>query len=369
MSEDNTTYVGLDVHKSTIAVARLIPGARRPEVWEVPHTEAEIRRLSRKLLQRSAGRVECAYEAGCCGYALQRRLVKQGVACQVVAPSLVPVKPGERIKTDRRDAAKLAEHLRAGLLTEVHPPSSAEEAVRDLVRCRDDARLDLMRCRHRISKMLLRQGLSAPECSKWTKKHQLWLHTVRFEHEADQAAFDDYLLAVEQVADRLKALDSRLEAVAQKEPYAERVGWLRCFRGIDTLTAISLLAELHDFSRFRGPRELMSYLGLVPSEHSSGARHRRGGITKAGNRHVRRLLVEAAWHNRHRPLVGVTLKKRRVGQPAAVIAVADRAQQRLSARFVRLVLGRGKPSTTVAVALARELAGFLWAILRVPQPV
>jgi transposase len=209
--------------------------------------------------------------------------------------------------------------------------------------------------------------VSAPDCKAWTQKHERWLNQVRLEHAADQAVFDDYLLALVQVGERIKALDRRLDEVAQQEPYAERVGWLRCFRGIDTLTAISVLAELHEISRFRSARHLMSYLGLVPSEHSSGGRQSRGGITKAGNRHLRRLLIEAAWHGRHRPTVGEALKKRRVGQPAAVIALADRAQQRLSARFVRLVFGSKKPPTSAVVALARELAGFIWAVLQQPR--
>ncbi|HEX4952382.1 MAG TPA: IS110 family transposase [Thermoanaerobaculia bacterium] len=364
MSHDSTTYVGLDVHKASIAVAVFRPGSSQAEVWEMAHEEAGVRRLARKLLRAAPGRVECAYEAGCCGYALQRRLIQEGVACRVVAPSLVPVKPGARIKTDRRDAVKLAESLRADTLTEVHPPTPAEEALRDLVRCRETAREDLLRCRHRLSKMLLRRGLAAPGRSRWTQAHHRWLRTMVFEHLAEQRAFESYLLAMDQAEARLKQLDHQLEEVAQQAPHAERVAWLRCFRGIATLTAIGVLAELHGFERFGSPRKLMSYLGLVPGEHSSGEKHRRGGITKAGNRHVRRLLIEAAWHARLRPVISEALKKRREGQPAAVIALADRAQQRLSARYYRLVIGRGKPPTTVAVAVARELAGFLWAVLR-----
>ncbi len=283
--------------------------------------------------------------------------------CEVVAPSLIPFKPGERIKSDRRDARKLAELLRAGLLTEVHAPTQDEEAVRDLCRCREDAREDLTRVRHRMSKFLLRRGCTYNLTRKaWGRLHRQWLRGLKFERAADQAIFDDYLLAIEQVEERLCSLDARLGSIAEQEPYREPVAWLRCFRGIDTTTALSLVAELHDFRRFTSARALMAYLGLVPSEHSSGEGRRRGAITKTGNRHVRRLLVETAWHYRHRPTVGLTLRRRRHGQPARVIALADRAQQRLCRRYARMA-ARGKPHNKIVVAIARELVGYLWATL------
>lgn len=317
----------------------------------------------RRLEQRGQGEIECVYEAGPCGYTLQRQLRAAGIGCQVVAPSLIPVKPGERIKTDRRDARKLAEHLRAGLLTEVHPPSEADEAARDLCRCREDAKEDLMRVRHRLSKMLLRRGRVYRAGQNWTKRHREWLRGQRFEHAADQAVFEDYLLAIEQLEERVVRLDERLREVASTDPYRDRVGWLRCFRGIDTVAALTIVAELHDFARFRSPRHLMAYLGLVPSEHSSGQSTHRGAITKSGNRHVRRMLVQVAWHYRHRPAVGAVLRKRRHGQPAAILALADGAQQRLHRRYHRLLLARRKPHQKVVIAVARELVGFLWAAL------
>jgi len=281
----------------------------------------------------------------------------------VVAPSLIPRKPGVHIKTDRRDAKKLAEMLRAGLLTEVHPPTPEEEAIRDLCRCREDARHDVLRARHRLLKMLLRQGVVFTEGRHWTHRHRAWLRSLSFEHEASQAVFVDYLLTVEMMEERKRGLEEKLLEFAQAEPYAERVGWLRCFRGIDTITAITLLAELHDFRRFTAPRQLMAYLGLVPREHSSGDSTWRGGLTKAGNSHARRLLVEAAWHYRLRPAVGTQLRLRRQGQPPHIIALADRAQLRLHRRWTRLALGRGKPSPKATVAVARELVGFVWAAL------
>jgi transposase len=357
------TYVGLDVHKASISVAMLVAGSSKTLEWELSNEAGEVKKMVRKLRREGGEELACVYEAGPCGYGLQRQLQRLGIGCKVVAPSLIPRKAGDRIKTDRRDARKLAELLRAGLLTEVRPPSEAEEALRDLCRCRDDARVDLLRARHRLTKMLLRRDLRFSGGRPWTQKHRTWLWSLKLEHPAERAVLEDYLLGVDQIGTRLQALEVRLLELAQLAPYRERVGWLRCFRGIDTVTAIILLAELHGFERFENPRQLMAYLGLVPSEYSSGSSVRRGGITKTGNRHLRRLLIEAAHHYRHRPCVGATLRKRRAGQPAAVIAVADRAQQRLHRRYSRLLLGRGQPIQKVVVACARELAGFLWAVL------
>jgi transposase len=357
-----TTHVGLDVHKQSISVAMLLPGSAKATQWEMRNEPAEVQRLARRLRDAAGGAVLCTYEAGPCGYVLQRQLAREGIGCQVVAPSLIPRKPGERIKTDRRDARKLAELLRAGLLTEVRPPTEAEEALRDLCRCREDARVDLMRARHRLGKMLLRRDLRYAG-KLWTEQHRAWMWSLKLEHAAEKMALEDYLLAVDHVNARLASLEAQLVEVAGQESYRERVGWLRCFRGIDTITALNLVAELHGFERFQKPRSLMCYLGLVPSESSSGASVHRGPITKTGNGHLRRLLIEAAHHCRHRPGVGVKLRRRRAGQPAAVIALADRAQQRLHRRYSRLLLGRGLPTQKVVVACARELTGFVWALL------
>jgi len=357
------TYVGLDVHKASISVAMVSGAGSKPIQWELRNEMGELKKLVRRLRRESGGELRCAYEAGPTGYGLQRFLVAQGVSCQVVAPSLIPRRAGDRIKTDRRDALKLGELLRGGLLTEVHPPTVAEEALRDLCRCRDDARGDLLRARHRLSKMLLRRDLRYTAGRPWTDQHRTWLWTLKLEHVAERAVLEDYLLAVDQVVARLAEIERKLLALAQEEPYRERAGWLRCFRGIDTVTAMIVLAELHGFERFACPRKLMAYLGLVPSESSSGGSVRRGAITKTGNRHLRRVLVEAAHHYRHRPAVGKALQARRSGQPATVIAIADRAQQRLHRRYTRLVLGRGQPVGKAVVACARELTGFIWAVL------
>jgi transposase len=360
-----TTYVGIDAHKKDLFVAMLVGSERTPVTWQLANEPQAVRRLVRKLEREAPGPVRTCYEAGPCGYALQRRLTTKRVSCQVIAPALVPRKPGERIKTNRRDARKLAELFRAGVLTEVRPPTLAEEAVRDLCRARDDAREDMQRCRHRLGKLLLRRGLHFAGKS-WTRAHRHWIDTLEWAHDAERVVVEDYLLAIDQLAARLTELDERLTVIAQTDPYCEPVAWLRCFRGIDTLTAILILAELHDFRRFQSPRALMAYLGLVPGEHSSGEKHRRGRITRTGNTLVRRLLVETAWHYQHRASVGVALKRRRKGQPGRVIAIADKAQQRLCRRFRKLAADH-KPAPKIAVAIARELAGFLWAALQ-PEP-
>lgn len=362
---DTITYVGLDAHKESIFVAMLAPGAN-PVEWQLPNAPTAVKRLARRLTRDGGPEVQCCYEAGPCGYALQRQLRSAGVGCAVVAPSLIPVRPGDRIKTDRRDAKKLAELLRAGLLTEVHPPTEDAEAVRDLCRCRDAAKQDRERARHRLGKYLLRRGVLYGAGRAWTQRHHAWLRQLRFERAADQIVFADYVQALEHVDERLRALDAQLALHAQQEPYREPVAWLRCFRGIDTVTALSVVTELHGFERFQSARALMAYLGLVPCEHTSADHHRRGGITKTGNVRVRRLLVEAAWHYRHPPGISVALRARRVGQPPHILALADKAQRRLHRRFWLLLGARAKAPNQAVIAVARELTGFLWAALQRP---
>ena len=314
-----STYVGIDAHKRELHVAMLVGPAGMPVTWKLANEPRAIDRLRRKLERGAPGLIECCYEAGPCGYALQRRLQRGRLRCQ----------------------------------------------VRDLCRARDDAREDLQRSRHRLGKLLLRRGLQYPG-RNWTQAHRRWIDGLCWEHEAERHVVADYLLAIDQLAARLGELDARLAEVAEREPYRERVGWLRCFRGIDTLTAMLILAELHDFRRFQRAPALMAYLGLVPGENSSADKHRRGRITKTGNMLVRRVLVETAWHYQHRPGVGVALARRRQGQPGRVIAIADKAQQRLCRRFRKLA-AEHKPPGKVVVAIARELTGFLWAALQ-PEP-
>ncbi len=364
---DASTYVGMDVHKQSIVVAVLGARGREFVEWRLSNDGSSVQRLVRRLRKQCSGSVICCYEAGPFGYGLQRQLEKEGVRCLVVAPSLIPRKPGDRIKTDRRDARTLAEHLRAGTLTPVHPPSEEQEAARELCRAREDVLEELQRQRQRIQQMLLRRGIRCPSGKAWGARHRTWLWNQQWSWESEQAVWEDLMLHLEQLESRLKSFSAKLETLAATDPYQQTVGWLRCFHGVDTLSAMTLLTELYSFGRFGSPRQLMAYLGLVPSEHSSGESTRRGSITKAGNRHVRRILIQAAHHYRHRPRVGAALRKRRENQPPAVIALTERAHERLHRRYLRLLLGRNKPAQKVVTALARELAGFVWAVLARPQ--
>jgi len=266
------------------------------------------------------------------------------------------------VKTDRRDAAKLVRLFRAGELTAIHVPSEAQEGVRDLTRCRDDVRADIVRWRHRVLKLLARHGRVYQAGKNWSQAHWTWLRAQRFEDPALTRTLDASLEALEQAMRRRAELDRAIEDIATEPRYRDAVGALRCFRGIDTLSALILVAEIVDFQRFPRPRALMAYLGQVPSEYSSGDRHRRGALTKAGNTHARRVLVEAAWHYRHRPALGERLTRHTAGQAPAVVAEAWRAQQRLHRRYRHLV-AHGKRPTVAVAAVARELAGFVWAAM------
>jgi transposase len=354
MSESTTVTVGLDVHARSIRLAAV----RADELLDertLPYDEGEVERL----LRRWPG-VRCCYEAGPTGFGLYRYLSGRGIDCFVVAPGLVPQRPGDRVKTDPRDARKLARLLAGGLLEPIHVPSPGLEAARDLVRGREDARLDRMRDRHRLSKFCLRHGRLLPT-SGWTVLRRKWLGEQRFEHAAEQITFDSYLRTVDLVDARVEQLEQAIRAQAEQGPWRELVARLRCLRGVDTLTAFALVAEIGDFSRFKTAEEFMAFVGLVPSEHSSGEQRRQGAITKVGNAHVRRLLVESAWHARRRPTVSYELTRRHRGQDPAVIERAWRCQQRLYQRWQRMA-GRGKPHQKIVVACARELAGFVWAI-------
>src|SRR5579859_2769039 len=307
---ETITHVGLDTHKESIYVSMLLPGRKEAIEWQLANGPKAARQLARRIERESEGEVRACYEAGPGGYALQRPLAKEGIHCDVVAPSLIPIKPGERIKTDRRDAKKLAEMLRGGILTTVRAPTETEEAARDLCRCREDAKHDESQARHRLTKYLFRNGVFYSDGRAWTHRYWTWLRQVRFADATKQAVLEEYMAVVEQREERVATLEHRIAELAKVDPYAQPVAHLRCFRGIDTVTAMCLVAELHDVRRFKSPRELMAYLGLVPSEHSSANKHHRGAITKAGNGHVRRLLVESSWAYRQKPAVGVTLRAR-----------------------------------------------------------
>jgi transposase len=360
---DRITYVGLDVHKEGIVVA-VAAGGLRGEVREygrIANTPTALDRLLRKLGGDGMNLRFC-YEAGPCGYGIQRHVSAQGQECVVVAPSLIPKRAGDRIKTDRRDAISLAKLHRAGELTAVWVPDARHEAMRDLVRARLDAVHSLRRARQQLSGFLLRQGCHYSRPA-WTKLHRRWLAGLKFEYAIHHIVLEDYIAAVEAAETRRDRLTAQIEAMLPDWTLAPVVSALQAMRGMALVNAATLIAELGDLSRFTNPRQLMAYLGLVPSEHSSGASIKRGGITKAGNRAARRLLVEAAWSYRFPARLSREILLRQENQPKPVRDIAWKGQVRLCARYRKLARA-GKPANIVTTAIARELAGFVWAIAR-----
>jgi transposase len=353
---DSMALVGLDVHQAQTVAAVLDPASGE---LRVERLRGEPARVVPRFLEDLDRSVVAVYEAGPTGFALARAAEARGLEVRVVAPGSIPKAPGDRVKTDRRDAKRLVRLFAAGELSFAFVPSEADERFRDLVRCIEDARTDLMRARHRLSKFLLRRGLRFPS-KAWTRAHEKWLLKLRFQDAPSQAAFVDYLCAVRALEQRRRTLIGVLEQTVGESSHARTVARLRCFRGIDTLTAAGLCAEIGDFQRFPKPALLAGFLGVVPSEYTSDERRRLGQITKAGPPHARRLLVEAAHHYRHRPAVGLHLLERQAGQDPLVVEVAWRTQQRLHKRWSHLHGTRGKRAGIVAIACARELAGFCW---------
>jgi transposase len=353
------SLVGLDVHATKIVAAVLDAETGELERFGLGGGVGEAAGLCAGL----PGPVRAAYEAGPTGYGLARELERRGVGCVVAAPSKIPRAPGDRVKTDRRDAEHLVRLLWAGKLHPVRVPGREEEALRDLVRAREAVRVDLMRCRHRLSKLLLRHDVRF-DGRAWTDAHRAWLTGLELDRPAAQAALADACGAVDVLVHRRDQLEREIVALLPSSPWQLQIGRLRCLRGIDTLTAAGLCSEIGDFERFARAEQLMSYVGLVPSEATTGQQRRLGAITKTGSGHARRLLVEAAWHYRRRPAIGKALRDRQHGQPAEAVAVAWSAQQRLHRTWTRLE-ARAKRRTIIAVAAARELAGFGWAVTRI----
>lgn len=353
-------YVGLDVHQDFIEVAGV---ANKGEGvlfgFKVANEEAVLKAAFKRLSRRYE--LHCYYEASGCGYVIYRWLSRLGVACEVVAPSLIPQRPGDRIKTDRRDALKLGLLGRAGILTAVHVPSEEEERARSLVRCREAVGRDTRRFKQRVLKFLAARNLVYRDGHNWTARHWRYLRSLHLEG-TDGVVLSEYLGQLEYSLSRLGELDLKIEEVAQSEPYLGAVRVLCCFRGIATLSAMVLLTEVSDFRRFGQAGALMSYFGLVPSQHSSGKSIHLGGITKAGSSRCRRIIVESAWHYRHRPALGARLKKAWQGQPEEVTAIAWKAQQRLYKKFWGIA--SRKDERKAVVAAARELAGFIWAVMQ-----
>jgi transposase len=356
-------FVGLDVHAETIAVAVAEQGEEVRFLGVLPNREESVRKLVRKL--GPLEQLRFGYEAGPTGYARYWQLTALGAKCEVIAPTLVPVKAGERVKTDRRDALKLARSYRAGDLTPVWVPDAAHEALRDLVRAREAAKKDQLRARHRLSKFLLRHGRRPPTgVQLWTLKYREWVkREVRFEQPAQEVTLLDYVHEVDHAAARIVRLDLAIEETVKSVPPNMRtvIEALQALRGIAQVSAVTIVSELGEISRFPGARQLMGYGGIVASEHSSGENTRRGGITKTGNAHLRRVVIEAAWSYRHRPGIGKALRKRQEIVSEEVREIAWKAQHRLPARYRKLT-ARGKNKGQVVTAIGRELLGFIWAI-------
>jgi len=357
-----TRYLGLDVHAETITAAIAEGRGKIRSLGKFPNRPEAVRKFIEKL--GGGKNLKVCYEAGPTGYALYWQLTKLDIDCEVIAPSLIPRKPGDRVKTDRRDAEKLAQSYQNGELTPVWVPTPEHEALRDLVRQRGAAKADESRAKHRLVKHLLRRGLREPNESRaWTHRWWAWVQSLKFDHEAQQVAFEDCIAEVLHMAERLARLDKAIDRlVASAPPHMQAViEALQALRGVAKLTAVTIVTEVGTFKRFRRATQLMGYTGEVPSEYSSGARKAQGGITHAGNAHLRHVLGEAAWHARHRPWNNKRIKKLLPTLPAGVAAIAWKAQERLHKKFTRMTY-RGKNAGTVVTAVARELAGFIWAI-------
>jgi len=366
VNNDSTVFVGLDVHKDSIVAAYSVGFGEIEILGKIAPRATDIDRLCKRM-QSKASNVVFVYEAGPCGYGLHRQLTAKGYPCMVCAPSLIPRKPGERVKTDRRDAAKLVRALRAGDLSPVHVPTVEDEAFRDLVRAWGAAKQDLKQARQRLKAFLLVHDVRYSGRANWGPAHRRWISSYSFNSPWQQLAFEEHRRTIEDRLAQCTRLETALREMAPQWRFYPTVQTLQALRGVQFTTAIGMLAELGDLSRFDHPRQLTAWLGLTPSEHSSGQRRKLGSITKAGNSHARHLLVEAAWSYRHPAKVSPAIQQRHDGLPKAIIDRAWDAQLRLCKRYRRLV-ARGKHRNVAVIAIARELAAFVWDIARMTPP-
>lgn len=355
----NLSYIALDVHKKNIIMGESRETGKSEIAGEYFNTDSGVKKLIKKLKKISEEfEIKICYEAGPCGFALKRILDKYGFYCEIVAPSLVPVKAGDKIKTDKRDAKKLAKLFRAGELTFITVPDEIKESVRDLIRCRDDMMTDLKRTKQRLNHFLIRHGYHYPG-SNWTEGHYRWINQIDFKNMRLTQTLAYYFNELEFLNMQLKDMDKSIEKIALTDEYISKVNSLCAFRGIGTLTAMIIISEIVDFNRFSNPRELMAYIGMVPREYSSGGTVKKGSITKCGNKRVRKALVEAAHHYRHKPNITIKMKKNLENTEAELRLAPVKALKRLHNKYFQLLF-RGKPVQVAVVAVARELCGFIW---------
>ena len=353
-------YIGMDVHKDSVQMAVFTEKGEEP-IYE-RRLKNDTALLVKEVIRYSReGITEVAYEAGSLGYVIQRAMTQAGIRCHVLPASKVAKKREDRIKTDKRDARLIGRELRSGSIRPISVPEEADEAARDLLRCREDVSEDLRRAKQRLLKFLLRHGHSYEEGNNWTKKHWKWLDELGFCQDHERTVYEEYRSQIRALEERLERLSREIEATAESPRYRGAVSRLRAFKGIDYIIALAVICEIGDFRRFANAKAFMSYLGFVPSENSSGGKRKQGGITKAGNGHVRRLLIEGAWQYTRNARTGKRLEQRREHSPAFIIDVADRALHRLHKKYIRLVL-KGKHKNVAVTAVARELAGFIWAV-------
>jgi transposase len=352
----------MDVHKDSVRIA-VLKGTDKQTVYEATVT-SDIRKIVKIVSgYKAKGVVVAGYEAGCMGYTLQRSLTAVKIECRVIPPNKVPRLGSERIKTDARDAVLIARMLKNNEGESIYIPTADDEATRDFLRCREDVKVELHQAKQQLLKQLLRTGFIYDKDKRyWTKAHRDWMSGLEFCHDLQKETFDEYYCRVQEIENRLGRIEARIVTIAESEHYRDAVARLRCFKGIDYVTALALVCEIGDFRRFGSAAAFMAYLGLVPSENSSGAKRRQGGITKTGNSHLRRLLVESSWHYRYRCTASVALQARRSGMDEQVITYADKALHRLQSKFAHLVF-KGKSSKTAVAATARELAGFVWGAM------